>query len=584
VIVLFVMLYLVVVPLAILILASLRDQGGGLPFGSRSFWSLVHYQEVFLNARTWELVWNTVLLSFGALALAFAISLVAAWLVERSNLPAQGFVFVMIIAGIGTPGFISAIAWTLLLNPSNGVINVWLRDVFGFSGPGPINISTLGGMIFVEGLGLVPVTFLLLTAAFRALDSTLEDAALLSGAHPRLVARKITLPLLTPAIVSAFVYQFATTIESFDVPVTIGLRNNIVVLPTEIYLQVQPSVGLPQYGLASTYGILLIAIILIPLFYYQRIISRSERYATVSGNAYRIRRTELGLRGKIAGLSFLSVFVLLSFVLPTLILLYTSLHPFYSVPTWETISQSSLDAYHTVIGSTSFVDSLSNTLTVGVATGLATMTLAALVSWIVVRSRTILRPVLDVLAFIPHAIPAMVMGLAVALIYLYMTLPIYGTIWIIVIALLTRYLALATRQMNTGIGAIKQELEEAGAASGASGFHTFWRILVPLALPSYVNGFLLVALLSVKNLSIPLILGGADSSMLATMIWNRWDNGDTASTGALSIIIMVITLILGALSFVAGRWTPGARKSKRRNKSTDQPAGEPQPAMAVAYQ
>ncbi|CAN5386276.1 iron ABC transporter permease [soil metagenome] len=585
VLVLGVLAYLVVVPLIILVLASARDQGGGLPFGSRSFWSAVHYREVFLNARTWELVWNTVLLSFGSLALAFAISLVAAWLVERTNLPAQGFVFVMIIAGIGTPGFISAIAWTLLLNPSNGVINVWLRELFNLSGDGPINVSTLAGMIFVEGLGLVPVTFLLLTAAFRALDVTLEDAALLSGAHPRQVARKVTLPLLTPAIVSAFVYQFATTIESFDVPVTIGLRNNIIVLPTEIYLQVQPSVGLPQYGLASTYGILLIAIVLIPLFYYQRIISRSERFATISGNAYRTRRVELSARAKIAGLSFLGVYVLLSFVLPTLILLYTSLHSFYSVPTWETIANSSLEAYRVVIGSTLFGESLSNTLVVGVATGLATMTLAALISWIVVRSRTILRSVLDVLAFIPHAIPAMVMGLAIAMIYLYLTLPVYGTIWIIVIALLTRYLALATRQMNTGIGAIKQELEEAGATSGASGFHTFWRILVPLALPSYVNGFLLVTLLSVKNLSIPLILGGADSSMLATLIWNRWDNGNTAATGALSIIIMTITLVLGALSFAAGRWTPGQRKAKRRRNDFEQPrTEEPQPAMAVTYQ
>jgi iron(III) transport system permease protein len=585
VLVLGVLAYLVVVPLIILVLASARDQGGGLPFGSRSFWSAVHYREVFLNARTWELVWNTVLLSFGSLALAFAISLVAAWLVERTNLPAQGFVFVMIIAGIGTPGFISAIAWTLLLNPSNGVINVWLRELFNLSGDGPINVSTLAGMIFVEGLGLVPVTFLLLTAAFRALDVTLEDAALLSGAHPRQVARKVTLPLLTPAIVSAFVYQFATTIESFDVPVTIGLRNNIIVLPTEIYLQVQPSVGLPQYGLASTYGILLIAIVLIPLFYYQRIISRTERFATISGNAYRTRRVELSARAKIAGLSFLGVYVLLSFVLPTLILLYTSLHSFYSVPTWETIANSSLEAYRVVIGSTLFGESLSNTLMVGVATGLATMTLAALISWIVVRSRTILRSVLDVLAFIPHAIPAMVMGLAIAMIYLYLTLPVYGTIWIIVIALLTRYLALATRQMNTGIGAIKQELEEAGATSGASGFHTFWRILVPLALPSYVNGFLLVTLLSVKNLSIPLILGGADSSMLATLIWNRWDNGNTAATGALSIIIMTITLVLGALSFAAGRWTPGQRKARRRRNDSKQPrTEEPQPAMAVTYQ
>ncbi|WP_237682933.1 ABC transporter permease [Mycolicibacterium agri] len=197
-IVLVVMLYLVVVPLVILILASLRDPGRGLPFGRTSFWSAVNYKEVFANARTWELVANTIVLSLGSLMLAFVISIIAAWLVERTNLPAQGFAFVMIIAGIGTPGFISAIAWTLLLNPSNGVLNVWIRNIFGLSGDGPFNISTLPGMILVEGLGLVPVTFLLLTAAFRALDVSLEDAAGASGAPPRVVARKVTLPLLTP--------------------------------------------------------------------------------------------------------------------------------------------------------------------------------------------------------------------------------------------------------------------------------------------------------------------------------------------------------------------------------------------------
>jgi iron(III) transport system permease protein len=584
--ILLVMVYLVIVPVVILLLASARDAGKGLPFGHSSVWSGVNYGEVFLDTRTWQLVWNTILLSVGALALAFAISLVAAWLVERTNLPAQGLAFVMIIAGIGTPGFISAIAWTLLLNPSNGVLNVWLRNIFGMSGNGPINISTLAGMIVVEGLGLVPVTFLLLTAAFRALDVSLEDAAGLSGAPPRLVARKVTLPLLTPAILSAFVYQFATTIESFDVPVTIGLRNNIVVLSTEIYLRVQPSTGLPQYGLASTYGLLLIAIVLIPLVYYQRIIGRSERYATVSGNAYRTRRVQLSMRGKVAGLTFLGIYVLFEFILPTLILLYTSLHPFYSVPSWKTMLNSSLQAYHTVTSSTLFTESLTNTLIVALVTGLATMTLAAVVSWIVVRSRTILRPVLDVLAFIPHSIPALVMGLAVALIYLYVSIPVYGTIWIIVIALLTRYLSLATRQMNTGIGVVKRELEEAGHASGASSLQTFWRILVPLAMPSYVNGFLLVALLSVKNLSIPLILGGDNSSMMATLVWNRWDNGDTAETGALSVIIMVITLILGALSFAAGRWTPGRRKTKKRGSAEPGPrlseTEAPQEAMAVA--
>jgi iron(III) transport system permease protein len=582
--------YLVLVPAVILVAASLRDSSGRLPFSTKSPWSLRNYAEVFLQGRTYELLWNTILLSFGALVLAFAISLAAAWLVERTNLPARGFAFVMIIAGIGTPGFISAIAWTLLLNPSNGFLNVMIRGVFGIEGDGPFNISSMPGMILVEGLGLVPVTFLLLTAAFRALDVSLEDAGSLSGAHPRVVARKITLPLLTPAIFSAFVYQFATTIESFDVPVTLGLRNGIVVLPTEIYLRVRPSTGLPDYGLASTYGILLIAVVLAPLWYYQKIISRSERYATVSGNAYRTRRVALTLRGKILGLGFLALFVLLEFVLPTLMLLYTSLQPFFAVPTFEKIANSSVNAYRDLFHSQLFFDSLNNSLLIAVVAAIATMTLAAIVSWFVVRSRTLFRSVLDVLAFIPHSIPALVMGLAIAMIYLYVTIPIYGTIWIIVIALMTRYISLATRQMNTGIGAIKRELEEAGAASGGSPRQTFRRILVPLAMPAYINGFLLVALLGVKNLSIPLVLGGADSPMLASLIWNRWDNGDTAQTGALSVVMVAITLVLGTLSYLvgqqggmSGRQQKGNRRPGRRTPTGTPPrVQEPRPTPVRA--
>lgn len=547
-VVLLVLAYIVIVPIGILVFASFRDARGGLPFDAVSTWSLDNFRAVFLESRTYELLGNTLVLSIGALALAFAISLAAAWFIERTDFPFRGFAFVMIIAGLGTPGFISAIAWTLLLNPSNGVINEVLRPLLGWEGDGPLNVLSLWGMVLVEGLGLVPVTFLLLTAAFRAIDATLEDAGTMSGAHPRKIARRITLPLLLPAILSTFVYQLATTIESFDVPVTLGLRNGIIVLPTEVFLQISPTTGLPDYGLASAYGLLLIAVVVLPLLYYQRVISRSERYATVSGNSYRQRRTTLSVRMKVAGWVLLGGFVLLEFVLPTLILLYTSLQPFYSVPSWESIGNSSLAAYRDLVGNDLVTGALGNTLLVAAGAGLATLTLAAVVSWFIIRSRTSFRSVLDFLAFIPHSIPALVMGLSVALIYLYVPIPIYGTIWIIVVGLMTRYISLATRQMNTGIGSIKRELEEAGTASGASGVQTFRRILLPLAFPAYVNGFLLVALLSVKNLSIPLVLSGADSRMLSTVIWNRWDNGDTAGTAALSIVMVVITLILAALS------------------------------------
>jgi iron(III) transport system permease protein len=154
--------------------------------------------------------------------------------------------------------------------------------------------------------------------------------------------------------------------------------------------------------------------------------------------------------------------------------------------------------------------------------------------------------VLDFLAFFPHSIPAIVLALGVALIYLNVTIPIYGTIWILVIALATRYISLATRQMNTGIGQVQRVLEDAAAASGASPIQSMRRIVAPLVKPSLVNAFLLVVLLSVKNLVFPLLLSGRDSVVFSSLIWQLWDTGDTAGTAVLSLVLIAITLALAA--------------------------------------
>lgn len=537
--------YLVLGPLLVLIFVSFRRTDGTLPFDPASTWSLHNFVEVFGNERTWALLKNTALLSAGALIIAFTISLIAAWFIERTDIPLRNSLFVLVIASMGIPGFISSIGWILLLNDSNGVINVWIRDVFGMDGDGPFNITTLPGMIFVEGLGLVPVTFLLLTAAFRALDSTMEEAAAMSGARPSLIARKITLPLLAPALLGTLVYQLATTIESFDIPLTIGLRGGIGVLPTEVYLQAQPEAGLPNYGLASTYGLFLIAIVVVPLVYYERLISRTERYATVSGNTYRLRRVNAKPWVRLLGVIVIGGYLLLEFILPALIIIYASFQPFYTLPTWESIMNSSTRAYRTAFADPDALSMLWNTLKLGLIAGLLTMAFSTAVSWIIVRTRSRLRTFVDILAFMPHAIPAMVLALALALIYVRIDLPIYATVAILVIALGTRYISLATRQMNSGIGSLRAELEEAGTTSGASPIRVLIKIVMPLAFPSFLNGFLLVTLLSMKNLVVPLMLGNRDSRVFSIAIWNWWSVGDVGTACALAVILMAFTVLLG---------------------------------------
>jgi iron(III) transport system permease protein len=543
--VLAVLIFLVLGPLAVLVFSSARKTEGTLPWEASSPWTTDNYTTA-LGAGTGTIVWNTLVLTVGALLVAFAVSMTMAWLLERTTFPMKKLVFVMVIASLGVPGFISAIAWAFMFNPTNGLVNVWLRSLFGLDGDGPLNIYSMPGMILLEGLRLVPVTFLLLAAAFRAMDATYEDAGAASGASRWVVTRRITIPLLTPAILSAFVYQLASTLESFDIPALIGLRAGIPVLSTKIFIEVQPTGGLPNFGMASAYGLLLIGIVLIPLIFYQRIIGRSERYATVSGNAYSARRVVAGRRMKLFGGLLLGLYLLVDLVLPLLILIWTSLQPFYVSPSLEALDRVTFDAYTRLLTDGSVHQALFNTLLLGLLAGVVTLTLAFLVSWIVVRSRSRLRPVLDFLAFFPHSIPAIVLALGIALIYLNVSIPIYGTIWILVLGLATRYISLATRQLNTGIGQVQRTLEDAAAASGASPAQSLRRILVPLVKPSLVNAFLLVVLLSVKNLVFPLLLSGRDSVVFSSLIWNLWDTGDTAGTAVLSLVLITITLALAA--------------------------------------
>lgn len=542
-----ILIYLVLGPLLMLVLSSFRDTVGQLPFEAAVPWSIENYLQLASSPRTLSVLANTMIFVTGSLALCFGISIAFGWLIERTDLPFRNALYVVIIASFGIPTVISSIAFTLLLNPSSGLINVAVRTLVGGSGPGPLNVYTLAGMTFVNGLTMVPITFLLVTAAFRTLDSTLEDAGSTSGASFRTVLRRISLPLLVPALLGALVFQFVTAIETFDVPFVLGLRGGGAVLSTQVFLETRPASGLADYGLASTYGILLLLIALGPLLLYNRTIGRSDRYATVSGNAYRPRIRSLGL-WKIPLTSLAFVYVAVAFIMPMSMIVWTSLQPFYSNPSPESISRISLNAYAQMLDDRRFWDAAFNTLIVGTAAALGAMVIGLTVSWLLVRTRSRLRVGLDVLAFAPHAIPAVIIGLSVFLIYLMLDAPVSGTIWTIVIAMGTVYIGISTRLMTAGIAQIQRQLEEAAAASGASWWATMRRIVLPLVLPAFANGFLLLFLMGIKNLTLPLLLSTPNSLVLSSVLWDVWFQGDTAEAAAIGVLMVGMTLILATLT------------------------------------
>ncbi|HET9188842.1 MAG TPA: ABC transporter permease subunit, partial [Acidothermaceae bacterium] len=219
-----VLLYLVLGPLVMLVLAAFEDTSGGVRIRPPFPWTTANFNHVFANAHTYTVLWSTIIFSAGALAFAFAVSLVFAWLIERTDLPARTTVYVLLVAPQGIPALVSAISWSLLLNPTNGFLNLVLRSVFGMGAGsrGPINVYSLPWMILVQGMALVPLTFLLVTASLRGMNASLEDAARTSGAGFATIVRRVTLPLLRPAIIGALIYEFVTVVEAVDIPLVLG--------------------------------------------------------------------------------------------------------------------------------------------------------------------------------------------------------------------------------------------------------------------------------------------------------------------------------------------------------------------------
>ena len=542
-----VLIYLIIGPLAMLLFSSFKRTEGALPFEAEAPFSLENYEEVFLSASTYEVLWNTAIYAAAALILSFTIAIALAWLVERTDIPFRNTIYISVIAALGIPAVIAGIAWGLLGNPRIGIINVFVRFIFGMEGEGPFNVFSLFGMIVVQAITMVPVTFLLIAGAFRAMDASLEEASLVSGASFRKTLSRVTLPVLAPALISAFIYQIVTVVESFDIPLIIGLRSGIVVLSTRVFIEIQPRGGLPNYGMAATFSVLMLVLAVGPLIYYQRIIGRAERYSTVTGKDYRQKKYSLG-RWQTPALIGVGTYVLFALILPLAILVWTSLIPFYQIPSLKALGVVSLDAYRDILASPFFLAAFKNTIIVGAVVAVATMTLGMLTAWIVVRVRTKWTQALDILAYIPHAMPGVIIGTSILLIYLLLgnviPVPIVGSIWIIIIALGTQYTSLSTRTMNGAIAQIQVQLEEAAEVSGASQGQIFRKILLPLTYVPFVNGLLLIFLLSIRNLTLALILGSPSATLLSVLIFTRWDAGQTEQAASIGVVMVLMTIVL----------------------------------------
>ena len=372
----------------------------------------------------------------------------------------------------------------------------------------------------------------------------------MAGQNVARTTLRVTLPIMRPALLAALIYFIIVVIESFDIPGLLGFTARIRVLSTAIYWATHSEVGLPDYGLASALGAIILVAALLLMWIYRRLTLHQERFATVTGKGYRPRQINLG-PWTVPAAFFCWVYVLIAVVLPFAMLLWTSIQPFYAPPSAESLRRATLEGYLNIWQDGSVVRALSNTLVLALVTSLATILLAILVSWFVVRQRQTGASMANYLAtvsFLPQCVPSIVIGLALIFVYVRFPIPIYGTLWIIALAMTTRYLAFSSRATTASLIQVHGELEEASQMAGAPWSRTLRRITMPLLAPAMINVFLWVAVHAMQELSMALMLYTPDTVVISTMIWSMWQNGRTADAAVLGVVLILLSalLLLGA--------------------------------------
>ena len=512
-------------------------------------WTLDNYGEAYSSPFTWPTLKNSLIFAIGSSLVAFAIAFALAWVVERTNVPfARGFILIAVVPLI-VPGILETISWTFLFSPRTGIVNTAINDVFGVEEL--FNIYSLPGMIWVQAVGSVPLAFLLLSAGFKSMDPALEEAAMASGASTRKTTLRVTFPLLLPASGSALLILVVRGLEAFEVPAVLGTPARIFVYTNEIF-RANSEIP-PNRGLSAALSVGLLVISALGVWLLLRLTRHADRFRTVTGKAFRPRRVDLG-RWRWLGFGGLMFYALFAVILPILGLVYASTLRFFRTPSREAFGQMSLEPYRIVLGHQNFRSALKNSLLLAVGAPTVMMLLAAIVSWVVFKSRRRGAKALEFLAFLPVTIPGLVFGVALILLWATNPIPIYGTMWLLLIAYITRFLPYGMRFVSGSMLQISSELEEAANASGASWWQTFRRITLPLLRPGLTAGWIYACIISFREFSSSVLLVGPNTNVLSVQLFNFWQGGYVTEVAAMGVLMVATLLVIvGVFYKLTGR-------------------------------
>ncbi|TMJ94883.1 MAG: iron ABC transporter permease [Alphaproteobacteria bacterium] len=507
--------------------------------------SLANFLTVLGNPNVHLALANSLIACTGGTALAVIIGLTFSWIVVRTNTPCRGFVAAASLIPLFVPPLVAGVAWSILGSPKSGLINTMM----GWAGlPWRIDLYSMAGLILVFGMYYAPYIYMFTASALRNMDPSLEEAAEIAGVNPARTLFTITFPLIAPAIISGMLLSFIVMLGIYGIPAVLGAPGDIPVLTTYIFKLTNWSP--PLYSTAAAVAIILMAVTGALVLLQQRVLA-GRSFTTVAGKAFRPRVIELGAwRWFTLSLALLYLFTVV--VLPTLALIVAAFRRFLFIPDAASLFDMrhySLVHFDAVFDNPLTMRSIWNTMEVGLMTAVVGGVIAFAIGYTVHRSSAPARRAIDLVATLPVAIPGLVIG--VAYLWAWIGLPggLYGTIWILILAFIARFMPDTMKSLSTSFLQIHRELEEAAWICGKGRVGTIRTIVLPLARPGTVAAMTLLFILAIRELGSSLFLYTSDTMVMAVLLLDYYEGGNTGKAAAFSL---VQTILLAVVIGVAG--------------------------------
>jgi len=535
--------FLTVCPVLMLIIGSFSEG-----FGTFGNLTLSKYLEAYTDPAFAEILVNTFIFTVGSAFVATMFALFMAYMNTRTNIPFKFLFGVISIIPMMIPHILFAASWVLLLNPSNGILNQLVMKTFGLSGAF-FNVYSLPGMILVEGLLDLPIAYLILAPAMSAFDVSLEESSKVCGASVFRTLTRVTLPVLRPAILASAILVIIRSLASFAVPSVIGMPGRIYVLSTHIYRIISTGFS-ADYGKAAAVGMSALAASIVLIYLYRYLTSESSRYVTISSRGYKPSLIDLkGYKYPLFGIVGLLSFFLI--VVPVIVLFYTSMLPYVMAPSTRAFARMSWKNWIDVLKDPVSLLALKNSITLGLAGATLGVILSIFVSYVIVRKRTTAAGILESLSFLSFSFPGIVIG--VGFMWFFVRTPLYATLTALLIGYIATYLPYGIRPLTSAIVQIHENLEESARVCGAGPLYTMRRIIIPLLIPGIVSGWILMATMFVRELSLSVVLSRPGTEVLAVQILRFAEDGLWGRLSALGIIMIFISSTLVVTANLLGR-------------------------------